>query len=85
MSSSITEINTDTFWTLIDRAKEHSGGPSEWLMEQLVSMGPEQAKSLIPSPMPTWTQPNSTASGQPHPLFWTVVQMMDLLTFERGW
>ena len=46
MSSSITEINKDTFWMLIDRAKEHSGGPSEWLMEQLVSMGPEQAKKF---------------------------------------
>ena len=40
----ITEVNKDTFWTLIDQAKEHPGGPSEWLMEQLVSMGPEQAK-----------------------------------------
>ena len=46
MSSNITEINKDTFWMLIDRAKEHSGGPSEWLMEQLVSMGPEQAKKF---------------------------------------
>lgn len=43
---SITEVNKDTFWLLIDRAKEHPGGPSEWLMEQLVSMGPEQAKKF---------------------------------------
>ena len=46
MSSSITEINKDTFWTLIDEAKEHPGGPNEWLMEQLVFMGPEQAKKF---------------------------------------
>lgn len=44
MSSRITEINKDTFWTLIAQAKEHTSGPSEWLMEQLVDMGPEQAK-----------------------------------------
>ena len=44
--SNITEINKDTFWTLIDQAKEHPGGPSEWLMEQLVSLGPEQAKKF---------------------------------------
>lgn len=44
--SLITEVNKDTFWTLIDQAKEHPGGPSEWLMEQLVDMGPEQAKNF---------------------------------------
>lgn len=42
----ITEVNKDTFWTLIEQAKEHPGGPGEWLMEQLVSMGPEQAKNF---------------------------------------
>ena len=42
----ITEINKDTFWTLIDRAKEHPGDPNEWLMEQLVDMGPEQARTF---------------------------------------
>lgn len=42
----ITEINKDTFWTLIDQAKEHPGGPGEWLMERLVSMGPEQARKF---------------------------------------
>ena len=46
MSSRITEINKDTFWTLIAQAKEHTSGPSEWLMEQLVDMGPEQAKKF---------------------------------------
>ena len=41
---SVAEINKDTFWTLIDQAKEHPGGPNEWLMEQLMAMGQEQAK-----------------------------------------
>ena len=42
----VTDVNKDSFWTLIDQAKEHTGGPSEWLMEQLVDMGPEQAKKF---------------------------------------
>ncbi len=42
----IKEINKDTFWTLIAQAKEHRGGPNEWLMEQLVGMGPEQARNF---------------------------------------
>ncbi len=42
--SEITEINKDTFWELIDQAKEHQGDPNEWLMGRLVDMGPEQAK-----------------------------------------
>lgn len=29
MSEAITEVNRDTFWTLIDQAKEHPGGPNE--------------------------------------------------------
>jgi len=41
---SVTEINRDTFWTLIDQAKEAPGDPNEWLMKKLMSMGPEQAK-----------------------------------------
>lgn len=41
-----TEINVDTFWSLIAQAKEHHGGPNEWLMEQLVGMGPEQARNF---------------------------------------
>ena len=40
----VTEINKDTFWTLIDQAKEAPGDPNEWLMKKLMSMGPEQAK-----------------------------------------
>ena len=46
MNGSITEVNKDTFWELIAQAKEHPGGPSEWLMEQLVDLGPEQAKKF---------------------------------------
>jgi len=42
----ITEINKDTFWELIAQAKEHPDGPSEWLMEQLVDLGPAQAKKF---------------------------------------
>ena len=44
--ATITEINKDTFWELIAQAKEHPGGPSEWLMEQLMDLGPEQAKKF---------------------------------------
>ena len=39
-------INKDTFWALIAQAKEHPGGPSEWLMERLMDLGPEQAKKF---------------------------------------
>ena len=46
MSGSITEVNKDTFWALIAQAKEHPGGPSEWLMERLMDLGPEQAKKF---------------------------------------
>lgn len=46
MNMPVTEINKDTFWTLINQAKEHKGGPNEWLMEQLVEMGPEQARTF---------------------------------------
>lgn len=48
MSGTITEITKDTFWTLIDQAKAQWGHepsePNEWLMDQLVAMGSEQAK-----------------------------------------
>ena len=44
--SVISEINKDTFWELIAQAKEHPGGPSEWLMEQLMDLGPTQAKKF---------------------------------------
>ena len=38
------KINIETFWSLIDQAKEHQGGPRECLMDQLGDMGAEQAK-----------------------------------------
>ena len=47
MNGSITEVNKDTFWELIAQAKEHPGGPSEWLMERLMDLGPEQAKAPL--------------------------------------
>ena len=44
------ELNADTFWSLIDQAKEHwdhdPNDASDWLVGQLVSMGPEQAKTF---------------------------------------
>ena len=42
----VTEINKDTFWELIDQAKKQPHDPSDWLMAQLVSMGPEQARKF---------------------------------------
>ncbi len=42
----ISEMDKDTFWSLIGQAKEHRGGPNEWLMERLVGMGPEWAKKF---------------------------------------
>ena len=44
MNQPIAEINKETFWALIAQAKEHPGGPGEWLMERLMDLGPEQAK-----------------------------------------
>ena len=44
--SLITEVNKDTFWMLIDQAKEHRDDAGEWLMKQLMSMTPEQASSF---------------------------------------
>ena len=54
MNQPIAEINKETFWALIAQAKEHPGGPGEWLMERLMDLGPEQAKSclLYTSPSP---------------------------------
>ena len=46
----ITEVNKDTFWTLIAQAKEHCGqdmdASTQWLVDRLVSMGPEQAQNF---------------------------------------
>ena len=44
MNQPIAEISKETFWALIAQAKEHPGGPGEWLMEQLMDLGPEQAR-----------------------------------------
>lgn len=44
MGTIVSEINKDTFWVLIGQAKEHPGRSNEWLMEQLVFMGMEQAR-----------------------------------------
>ena len=50
MSSKITEINKDTFWMLIDQAREQCGQDSDkftqWLIDRLVEMGPEQAMNF---------------------------------------
>ena len=42
----VTEINKDTFWEQIAQAKKQPHDPSDWLMAQLVSMGPEQARKF---------------------------------------
>ena len=42
----VTEINKDTFWTLVGQAKTDCGGQraaAYWLRERLLAMGPEQA------------------------------------------
>ena len=48
--SSITEINKDTFWTLIDQAREQCGQDSDkftqWLIDRLIEMGPGQAMNF---------------------------------------
>lgn len=48
VKTSITEINKDTFWTLLDHAKARCGqdldASAQWLEEELLRMGPEQAR-----------------------------------------
>ena len=50
MSGNITEINRDTFWTLIAEAKARYGqdmdASAKWVEEQLLQMGPEQAQNF---------------------------------------
>lgn len=50
MGETITEIDKDTFWVLIDQAREEFGqdldAAEKWLVEQLVSIGPEQAQNF---------------------------------------
>ena len=47
---SVTEINKDTFWMLIEQAKESCGQDldafTQWLVDRLVSMGPKQAQNF---------------------------------------
>lgn len=46
----VTEVNKDTFWTLIHEAKRLWGqdldGSAQWLEDQLLMMGPEQARNF---------------------------------------
>ena len=50
MNDNITEINKDTFWKLIQSAKETCGQDMDAMMaflkDRLVSMGPEQAQNV---------------------------------------
>ena len=50
MNDNITEINKDTFWELIQSAKETCGqdmdAMMDFLKDRLVSMGPEQAQNF---------------------------------------
>ena len=50
MNDNITEINKDTFWKLIQSAKETCGqdmdAMMDFLKDRLVSMGPEQAQNF---------------------------------------
>lgn len=50
MSGAVTEVTKDTFWTLIDQARKRCGqdldAAEKWLVERLVSMGPEQAQNF---------------------------------------
>jgi len=46
----VTEVNKDTFWTLIQEAKrlwdQDLDGSAQWLESQLLMMGPEQARNF---------------------------------------
>ena len=50
MNDNITEINKDSFWKLIQSAKETCGqdmdAMMDFLKDRLVSMGPEQAQNF---------------------------------------
>ncbi len=50
MSSSITEINKDTFWELLAQAKARCGqdmdASAKWVEGELLRMGPEQARNF---------------------------------------
>jgi len=42
---SISEMNKDAFWSLIDQARAQPA-PDQWLAEQLTALGPEQAREF---------------------------------------
>ena len=46
MSGAVTGINQATFGKLIDQAREQPDDPGKWLMEQLMALGPEQARTF---------------------------------------
>ena len=77
MSRAVTEISKDTFWALIDQAKEHSSEPNQWLMECLVALGPEQAKQFDGFA--------SAYIGLAHQYgLWTAAAVMDRYGFTEG-
>ena len=43
---SMFEMDRDAFWTLIGQAREQLDDPGKWLMEQLMALGPEQARKF---------------------------------------
>lgn len=43
---SMFEMDRDAFWTLIGQAREPPDDPGKWLMEQLMALGPEQARTF---------------------------------------
>ena len=49
MSDSITEVNKDTFWTLIGQARDHLDGSSEWLKGQLMALGRRKGLTILPA------------------------------------
>ena len=69
MNDNITEINKDTFWKLIQSAKETCGqdmdAMMDFLKDRLVSMGPEQAQNSMISSTPIRTLRTSLDCGTP--------------------
>ena len=69
MNDNITEINKDSFWKLIQSAKEtcRTGhGPYDGLLkDRLVSMGPEQARNFPTSSTPRRISRTSSDCGTP--------------------
>lgn len=46
MSEAITEVNRDTFWALIDQARQEPEDAGKWLKGRLTALGPEQAMTF---------------------------------------